>query len=203
MPPALPLLTAKTIATTVTAATNHCPLLLPPQPLPLFLLLFSLVMFNILLGPSNILNIFAAALWLIDVCPHAASAFATVACPRHCAFANLLVIVATCAASTASCMSLITMGGGADTSAQPRTTTTMKTTISTWPRRKWGILAALYQSTSPCHFATLPLLVKFDVQNITFTKEYFEHHPGERLHAPPCHCHRFCHNRCHNCRHRQ
>jgi len=25
-----------------------------------------------------------------------------------------------------------------------------------------------------------PLLVKFDVQNITFNKKYFEHHPGER-----------------------
>jgi hypothetical protein len=112
----LPLLTADTIATVI-AAKNHCPLLLPPQPLPLFLLLFSLVMFKILLRPSNILNIFAVAFWLIDVCPHAASALATVACPRHCAFTNLFVVVATCAASTASCMSLMTMGGGAATSA--------------------------------------------------------------------------------------
>jgi hypothetical protein len=48
------------------------------------------------------------------------------------------------------------MGGGADTSARPRMTATMKTTVSTWPRRKWGILNALYQSTSPCHSATFP-----------------------------------------------
>jgi hypothetical protein len=30
------------------------------------------------------------------------------------------------------------------------------------------------------HSATPPLLVKFDVQNITFNMKYFEHHPGER-----------------------
>ena len=57
LPPSLLLLAADAIAT-VAAAANRCPLLLPPQPLPLFLPLFSLVMFKIFLRPSNILNIF-------------------------------------------------------------------------------------------------------------------------------------------------
>ena len=71
----------------------------------------SLIMFKILLRPSIILNIFHATFWLIIVCPRAASAFATVACPRHCVFANLLVIVTTCIISTASCLSSTIMGG--------------------------------------------------------------------------------------------
>ena len=65
--PPLPLLAVNAIVTVSTAA-NRCPLLLPLQPLPLFLPLFlpqflplfSLVMFKILLRPSNILNIFVA-----------------------------------------------------------------------------------------------------------------------------------------------
>jgi hypothetical protein len=76
-----------------------CPLLLPPQPLPQLQLLFSLVMFNILH------RLFAATFWLIVVCPRAAYAFVTITCPCCCAFANLLVIVAMCATSPASCLS--------------------------------------------------------------------------------------------------
>ena len=45
------------------------------------------------------------------VCPRAASAFATVACPRRCVFISLLIVVGMCATSTASCMSLTTTGG--------------------------------------------------------------------------------------------
>jgi hypothetical protein len=52
------------------AAANGCLLLLPPQPLPQFQPLFSLVMFKILHKPSNILNIFTATFWLIVVYPH-------------------------------------------------------------------------------------------------------------------------------------
>jgi hypothetical protein len=63
LPLPLPLLAADAIATVATAA-NRFPLLLPPQPLPLFLPpflpLFSLLMFKIFLRPSNILNIFVA-----------------------------------------------------------------------------------------------------------------------------------------------
>ena len=84
LPPLLPLLAADAIAT-VAMAANRCPLLLPPQPLPQFQPLFSLVMFTIIHRTSTILNIFIATVWLIVVYPHAASAFATVACPRHCA----------------------------------------------------------------------------------------------------------------------
>jgi hypothetical protein len=98
-------------------ATNCCLLLLLPQPLPLFLPLFSLVMFKILPRPSNILNIFAVTFWLIVVCPCAASYFATVAYLGHCAFTNLLVVVVTCAANTAGCLSLTMVGGGAATPA--------------------------------------------------------------------------------------
>ncbi len=57
LPPPLPLLAADTITTDATAS-NRCPLLFPPQLLPQFQPLFSLVMFKILLRPSNILNIF-------------------------------------------------------------------------------------------------------------------------------------------------
>ena len=46
------------------------------------------------------LNIFVATFWFIVVCPHAASAFSTVACPCRCAFVSLLIVVVTCAAST-------------------------------------------------------------------------------------------------------
>jgi len=56
LPPPLLLLAVDTIVT-VSAATNCCPLLLPPQRLPLFLPLliplFSLVMFKILLRPPH------------------------------------------------------------------------------------------------------------------------------------------------------
>ena len=54
----LPLLDVDAIAT-VAAAANRCPLLLPPQLLPLCIILFSLMMFKILLRPSIILNIFS------------------------------------------------------------------------------------------------------------------------------------------------
>jgi hypothetical protein len=77
-------------------------------------------MFNIFHRPRNILSIFAANFWLIVVCPHAASAFVTVACPCRCAFPNLLVIVAMCATSPASCMSSTTTGSG-DATPAPNT----------------------------------------------------------------------------------
>ena len=107
----LPLLDVDAIAA-VAAAANRCPLLLPPQLLPLCITLFSLMMFKILLRPSIILNIFHVTFWLIVVCPRTAFAFATVACPCRCVFANLLVVITTCAASTVSCLSLTMMGGG-------------------------------------------------------------------------------------------
>ncbi len=69
------------------------------------------MMFKILHLKSNILNIYAATFWLIVVCPCAASAFTTVACPRRCAFVSLLIVVMTCAASTVSCLSSTTAGG--------------------------------------------------------------------------------------------
>ena len=70
-------------------------------------------MFNILHIPSNILSIFAATFWfLIVVYPCAASDFV--------AFANLLVIVAMCATSPASCMSSTTTGSG-DATPAPNT----------------------------------------------------------------------------------
>jgi hypothetical protein len=50
----------------------------------------------------------------------AASAFVTVACPCRCAFPNLLVIVAMCATSPASCMSSTTTGSG-DATPAPNT----------------------------------------------------------------------------------
>jgi hypothetical protein len=56
------------------------------------------------------LNIFAATFWFIVVCPRAASAFSTVACPCRCAFVSLLIVVVTCAASTTSCLSSMMMG---------------------------------------------------------------------------------------------
>ncbi len=57
LPPPLPLLAADAIVS-VAMAANRCPLLLPPQLLPMCIPLFSLMMFKILLRPSIILNIF-------------------------------------------------------------------------------------------------------------------------------------------------
>ena len=112
LPPPLPLLASDAIVTDA-AVANRCPLLLPPQPRPLCIPLFSLMMFKILLRPSIILNIFHVTFWLIVVCPRTAFAFATVDCPCRCVFANHLGVITTCAASTVSCLSLTTkLGGG-------------------------------------------------------------------------------------------
>jgi len=46
-----------------------------------------------------------------------------------------------------------------------------------WRQRKWGVLAALYQSTGPCNSATLPLLVKFDVQILLFLRNILNINP--------------------------
>ncbi len=88
LPSRLPLLAADAIATVV-AAANRCPLTRDCVSSKYYIY-------------NNILNIFAATFWLIVVCPRAASAFATTACPRRCTFTNLLVVVVTCAATTVS-----------------------------------------------------------------------------------------------------
>jgi hypothetical protein len=136
LPTLLPLLLWPQTAAPCSFPHNQCLLIQP---------LFSVVMFKILHSrPIKNFNIFAATLWLIVVCPCAASAFATVACTCRFVFTSLLVVVPTCAASTANYLSSTMMVGGAATHPLApllRTTTTTKTTANSWPQRKWGVLA--------------------------------------------------------------
>jgi hypothetical protein len=147
------------------------------------------MMFKILHRPSHFLNIFAATFWLIVVYPCAASTFATVACPRCCTFANLLVIVVatTCTASTASCLSSTRTGGSAATHASNTPAENAKN-AEEYRRRAAAAQVGRPRRLSSIHwsvpFCDPRLLVKFDVQNITFNEKYFEHHLEERSHAP-------------------
>jgi hypothetical protein len=147
------------------------------------------MMFKILHRPSHFLNIFAATFWLIVVYPCAASTFATVACPLCCTFANLLVIVVatTCTASTASCLSSTRTGGSAATHASNTPAENAKN-AEEYRRRAAAAQVGRPRRLSSIHwsvpFCDPRLLVKFDVQNITFNEKYFEHHLEERSHAP-------------------
>jgi len=122
------------------------------------------------------LNIFAATFWLIVVYPCAASTFTTITCPHCCAFTNLpvLVVVATCITSMANCLSSATMGGGAATPA-PNAPAENDDNNKDYRRQ-----AAAAQVGHPCRHSSMhrsipfcdpPLLVKFDVQNITFNEK--------------------------------
>ncbi len=118
----MPLLAVDAFATG-TAAENRCPL--PPAPSTSAAAAASASTAELLgdvqhITPSDILSIFADNFWLIVVCPHAASAFVTVACPCCYAFPNLLVIVARCATISASCLSSMTTGSG-DATPAPNT----------------------------------------------------------------------------------
>jgi hypothetical protein len=135
------------------------------------------------------LNIFPATFWLIVVCPRPAYAFVTVACPRRCVFANLLIVVAACAASTASCLSLTMMGGGDAISAPDA------------PAKKEcdrGASGASLPILHPPHsLSSLMfniLLLICNILNITLEKD---------LKLRRCSCHRFRRNCCHNRRCRQ